>query len=147
MGRPVLVGVGNRLRGDDAIGCAVIDELGELEGVKVIDAGNTPENYLEPIARLEPERILIVDACDFGGRPGEFRLFGRDEIERLSYGLLSTHTLPLSLTAEMLARETGADIRLLGVQPARVEFGQDLSVPVAKALPEVVAFVRAWAGA
>jgi hydrogenase 3 maturation protease len=146
----VVLGVGNRLRGDDAIGCLVCDELERTggEGLSVFDCGNTPENFVEPVARLAPRRILVVDCCDFGAEAGEFRLFSRRELEELSYGLLSTHTLPLSLTVELLALETGATIELLGVQPEQIEFGKDLSEPVRRALPALVQFIqnRAQAG-
>jgi hydrogenase maturation protease len=89
----------------------------------------------------------VIDCCDFGAEAGEFRLFSRKELEELSYGLLSTHTLPLSLTVELLSVETGAAIELLGVQPERIEFGEDVSEPVQRALPAVVEFVRNWAAA
>ncbi len=163
----VVLGVGNRLRGDDAVGCIVCDQLlsaghdpislssGDSPVARgrspttpalfVIDAGDAPENYIQPVADRRPERILIIDCCDFGGRPGEFCLFSRDEIDRLSYGLLSTHTLPLTLTVEMLSLATKAQIELLGVQPQQMEFGADLSPAVRAALPALVQSIRDWA--
>jgi hydrogenase 3 maturation protease len=154
----VILGVGNRLRGDDAVGCVVCDELkgtGDsplatrhsplAPDVFVLDCGSTPENYIQPVADRNPARILVVDCCDYGAQPGEFRLFSRDGIEQLSYGLLSTHTLPLTLTIEMLSLTTKATIELLGIQPERIEFGGDLSEPVQRALPAVVEFLRHWA--
>jgi len=187
----VVLGVGNRLRGDDAVGCIVCDEigsspqrhqdtkengdcpapsstqalggtvpsfpqtdasgsLGDLGGcsfggsVFILDCGSTPENYIQPVADRKPTRILVVDCCNYGAKPGEFRLFSREEVDQLSYGLLSTHTLPLTLTIEMLSLETHAAIALLGIQPERIEFGEDLSEPVRRALPAVVEFVRNW---
>ncbi len=144
-GKVVVLGVGNRLRGDDAVGCILCDELAGLAGTHVIDCADTPENYVEPVARLRPRRILVIDCCDFGAEAGEFRLFSRQELEDLSYGLLSTHTLPLSLTVELLSVETGATIELLGIQPERIEFGEEPSERVQSALPAVVEFVRNWA--
>ena len=111
----------------------------------VLDCGDTPENYIQTVVVRKPTRILVVDCCDFGAKPGQFRLFSRPEIEQLSYGLLSTHTLPLTLTADMLALETKATIELLGIQPQQIEFGTELSEPVRRALPAVVEFVRSWA--
>ena len=125
--------------------------LGDLGGcspadrVCVVDCGNTPENYIQPVVDRNPARILVVDCCEYGAKPGEFRLFSRPEIEQLSYGLLSTHTLPLTLTIEMLSLQTHATIELLGIQPERIEFGEDLSESVRRALPAVVQFVRDWA--
>jgi len=156
-----ILGVGNRLRGDDAIGCIVCDEIQKVEAkVKVkfgtstlastslfvLDCGSTPENYVQPVAVRKPTHILVVDCCHYGAKPGEFRLFSREEVDGLSYGLLSTHTLPLTLTIEMLSMETGATVELLGIQPESIEFGEELSHPVRRALPGVVASVRDWAG-
>jgi hydrogenase 3 maturation protease len=143
--RRVIVGVGNRLRGDDAIGCIVIDELAGTEGVDLIDAGTAPENYIEPVTGLGPSHILFVDACDFGGSPGECRLFDRNQVAELAYGLMSTHTLPIHLTVEMLAQETRADIRLLGIQPEGIELGSDLSESARAGLAGAVAACRQWA--
>ena len=145
--RVVILGVGNRLRGDDAVGCVVCDELKDKLASRMIDCGSVPENYVQPVADRNPTRILVVDCCNYGAQPGEFRLFSREEVDRLSYGLLSTHTLPLTLTIEMLSLETGAAIELLGIQPEQIEFGNDLSKPVQRALPAVVEFVRNWARA
>jgi hydrogenase 3 maturation protease len=157
-GRPVVLGVGNRMRGDDAVGCIVADELlraghdpippGESgscpKSANVIDCSNTPENYILPVADSKPSKVLVVDCCDFGGSAGDWRLFSRAQLDELSYGLLSTHTLPLTLTIEMLAMQTGADVSLLGIQPQQIEFGNDLSEEVRRRLPELVQYVRAW---
>jgi hydrogenase 3 maturation protease len=156
--RPVAVlGVGNRLRGDDAVGCVVCDELqktspsplvpgpSSVPGLFILDCGSTPENYIQPVADRKPTRILVIDCCNYGAQPGEFRRFSRDEVDRLSYGLLSTHTLPLTLTIQMLSLETEATIELLGIQPERIEFGECLSEPVRHALPALVEFVQSWA--
>lgn len=174
----VVLGVGNRLRGDDAAGCLVCDELNGAEHhpiplgesalcpkpatghdpksredsghvpacpeLFVLDCGSTPENYIQPVADKDPVRILVVDCCDYRAKPGEFRLFSRSEIAELSYGLLSTHTLPLALFVEMLTLSTNATVELLGVQPQGIEFGTGLSEPVRRALPALLQFIRDW---
>ncbi|MFO7650195.1 MAG: hydrogenase 3 maturation endopeptidase HyCI [bacterium] len=139
----VIVGVGNTLRGDDAVGPIVIERLGEVAGAQLFDAGPAPENFLDPVTELAPDRILFVDACDFRAAPGEFRVFEMPDIERLSAGLVSTHTLPLTMTAQLFTAG-GARVSLLGIQPRSLEFGAPLSGPVVQALPAVLAAVRAW---
>ncbi|OYD16078.1 hypothetical protein CH330_03725 [candidate division WOR-3 bacterium JGI_Cruoil_03_51_56] len=144
--KAVILGIGNRMRGDDAVGSLVVDELAGIRGLEVIDVRTAPENYIEPVSRLEPKKVLIVDACNFGGRPGEFRLFNPEEIDRLAGGIVSTHTLPLSMTIALLEKNLKAEIRVLGVQPASIEFDAGLSEPVAKVVPGLVSFIRQWAG-
>lgn len=141
----VLLGVGNRLRGDDAIGSLITEELEDIEGLVVFDCGTTPENFIGPVVRLQPARILLVDACAFGGQPGEFRLFGRQDLERLAGGFLSTHTLPLSLVVAMLEQEVSATIQLLGIQPAQLEPCAGLSPAMQGAIPALVQFIKKWA--
>jgi hydrogenase maturation protease len=144
MSRAVVMGIGNRLRGDDAVGCLVIDELEPGDDLKVIDGGTSPENYIGPIVDFTPARILLVDACAFDGQPGEFRLFNRAELDRLAAGMVSTHTLPLTMTVVMIEQQSEASIEFLGVQPVSLEFDAGLSQPVASTLPDLVDYVRRW---
>jgi len=143
----VVLTVGNRLRGDDAVGPRIADELPSSADLLVVDGGLAPENYLGPVVGFGPAAVLIVDACDFGGAPGEFRLFGRAELERLAGGLVSTHTLPLTLTVAMLEQQLAVRIEFLAAQPGTLEFDAPLSDPVAAALPRLVETVRRWAAA
>ncbi|MFO7675372.1 MAG: hydrogenase 3 maturation endopeptidase HyCI [bacterium] len=143
--RRAVLAVGNRQRGDDAVGPLIADQLESAPGLLVLDAGLSPENYLGPLTRFRPNALLIIDACDFGGEPGEHRLCGRAELERLAGGSVSTHTLPLSLTVTMLEMELEVRIDFLGIQPASLELAERLSGPVAAALPGLVELVRDWA--
>lgn len=145
MAKPIIVGVGNRFRGDDAIGCVVIDQLVDFDKAFTIDAGVSPENYVDIIVRSGPERVLFVDACDFGGRPAEARFFNEADMGRMAYGLLSTHTIPLHLTATLVARETKATVELLGVQPVSIAFGQPVSKELSDAIPAIIGLCRTWA--
>jgi hydrogenase 3 maturation protease len=158
--RVAVLGVGNRLRGDDAIGPRVIDELREKTAAVLFDCGTAPENFIGPVVEARPERILFIDACAFGAGPGEFRFFDREQIDELAAGLVSTHTLPLSMTVALLGQELRAtesvlgsaagpnrpEMALLGVQPRRLEFGEELSAELTAALPLLVRAVCDWVG-
>lgn len=137
----LILGVGNRLRGDDAIGCLVADELKNKNGLSVIDCGLSPENFIEQVCTLAPHRIIIVDACDFKQSPGAFKLFSAKQIEKLSYPLISTHTLPLSLFVAMIKKQLNCQIQLLGVQPENINFGEGLSEKLKKAKGKIVAYL------
>ena len=45
----LILGIGNRLRGDDAVGSILAERLAKKLDVPIIDEGNVPENYLAPI--------------------------------------------------------------------------------------------------
>lgn len=137
-GRVCLVGVGNRQRGDDGAGPRVIDLRDSAARGVWLDAGTAPENFLEPIARTKPDTVLIVDAVSFGGMPGECRLLDATSVDSPA---LSTHAGSLSLLSDYLSARTGAHIRLLAIQPERIDLGQGLSQPVEKSVTALTAIL------
>ncbi len=137
-GRVCIVGVGNRQRGDDGAGPAVIDSRSsETRGVWV-DAGIAPENFLERIARTNPDTVLIVDAVHFGGFPGERRLMNVTAMDMM---VLSTHAGSLGLLGEYLSNRTGARVHVMAVQPESVDSYEGLSQPVEKSVRELAAML------
>lgn len=137
-GRVCIVGVGNRGRGDDGAGPCVIDRRRpETSGVW-IDAGVAPENFLEPIARTNPDTVLIVDAVNFGGIPGECRLM---EASAMDVVVISTHAGSLSILGDYLSARTDAQLWVLGIQPKRIDLREALSDPVARSVRELAAML------
>lgn len=127
-GAVAIVGVGNRGRGDDGAGPALIDKLQGRTGAPLVEAEEVPESYLGEIVACEADTVLLVDAVDFGGRPGEVGLFSREDLP--GRPTFSTHRVPLRLVMEYLEAESGARVLLLGVQPQLLCFGRGLSAPV-----------------
>jgi hydrogenase 3 maturation protease len=125
-GSVVILGVGNTQKGDDGAGSVLAGRMGSLPAT-VIDAGTTPENYLEKIVQAGPDTLLIVDAADFGGSPGEIGVF---DAEKIAGGGISTHALSLDMTREYVgSRLPSAGVWLLAIQPVRLD-GTELSAPV-----------------
>jgi hydrogenase 3 maturation protease len=125
--RPVVVmGVGSPLRSDDAAGLHVAAALAREQrpGVTVIEAGPAPENFTSEIRRLHPAVVLIVDCARMGEAPGSLRVISPEQIAGVSFG---THGLPLSVLSDYLQRETGCSVVFLGIEPASVEPGEELS--------------------
>jgi hydrogenase maturation protease len=122
-GTTLVVGVGNRMRGDDGAGPAAVDALAAC-GVRTLDCGVAPENYLEKIVALNPAVVLFVDAVNFGGTSGDMRLFGPDQIPHAG---LSTHALSLQMVCEYLTARIPARILLLGIQPGAITLNTGLS--------------------
>ena len=134
VGRVCIVGVGNRQRGDDGAGPRLVDERkSESQGVW-LDAGAAPENFLEPIVRTRPDSVLIVDAVDFGGFAGEYRLLEPADVDSVS---VSTHTGSLRLLSEYLTNRSGARVLILAIQPERIGPGECLSRAVEESVVEL----------
>lgn len=141
-GRPprlAVVGIGQRLRGDDGAGPAVVGRLAGLlpdASLLLLDAGHAPENCLGPIIRFRPDVILLIDAARGDGAPGTTVWLRPEEAEGRGG---STHTLSLAMLAGYLAAESGAAVHILGIEPANVAFGEGLSPAVEQAVAEVSA--------
>jgi hydrogenase 3 maturation protease len=135
-GRVALVGVGNRLRGDDAFGPLVIDRVQDTVPADCFDCASTPENWLSKIEAAAPDTILALDIADFGGEPGELRLLRPDQLGRPG---ASTHGLSHRVWMELLSQRANAPIQMLAVQPIQIQLGSPVSEPVARRVEEVVA--------
>jgi len=130
--KTVVLGIGNRLRKDDAAGSIVAELLKDKDtDILAIDSETTPENWTGKIARMNPEKIIIVDTANFNGKPGDFRILRENQIDW--YGF-STHTLPISFVIEDLKSRCSAEITLLGIQPKNTDFGEDISPEVKKSI-------------
>ena len=127
-GKHVLIlGVGNRLRGDDAVGPLLLDCLQGKVDVPLIDAGDVPENYLGPIEESGADLVLVVDATDMGGNVGDVAIFDIDQVQGKS---VSTHTANLGLLFKVIPPENRPQVIVLGIRPGNMELGQGLSEPV-----------------
>jgi len=134
----VFVGVGNRLRGDDAIGPTLIDLLQDRVP-HVVDAESAPENVTLAIRRLEPSAIVFLDAANFSGAsPGYVKIVESGEMEKLE---ASAHNFSLDVVMEYLENATGADVFLIGVQPQRIGEGERLSPSLEKPLKALAALL------
>lgn len=138
------MGIGSELRGDDGAGSRVAQTLqvllGNQENLLFLDAGSSPESFTSPLRRFRPDLLVMVDVARFNGCPGEVRWIDLHEIDGISS---MTHSLPLYLIGDYLAQELGCEVRLLGIQPESLEFGQGLSAPIENAVAEISQFMRA----
>jgi len=134
----VILCIGNKERGDDAFGPYVAKRLKRLRErglVEVIDCGIVPENYTDVIRRIGPTHVIIVDAVDFKGSPGDIILSFEPLFDEVS---ISTHRPSLALLAKYIQSSIGSKIILLGVQPRSVEWGSSMSDEVLAASDIVV---------
>ncbi len=136
-----ILGIGNPIRRDDAIGVEVAKALeGKVPGrVLVLNCETIPESFAWKVAEFRPTHILLVDAADFQGDPGEARLFGAGETVGTP---ISTHSLPLKVLSKYLEMETGAKVAVLAVQPKDLGLGEGLSDELRASLWRLVEILR-----
>lgn len=138
-GLKVVFTVGNSDRSDDGAGPYIASQIKPSQNLEVINALGSPENFVDKIISLSPASILIIDAADFGGRPGEAKIIKKENIPEAS---LSTHSIPLRVIAHILAFETKAKVKFLGIQPKSVAFGSEISEEVKKTAREIIQLIN-----
>ncbi len=134
-GRVCLLGIGNRMWRDDGVGSLTVEALQDHPDLDTVDGGMVPENYLEAVVGHDPDTVLIIDAVDFNGRPGELRLL---EPGQLAGSGLSTHAGSPATLAQYLELRTGAKVGLLAIQPGDTNQGSELSEEVAATMRDLI---------
>ena len=131
-----VIGVGNRMRGDDGVGSVIAERLQGLArgNLLVIDAETVPENYLGILLDSKPEVVLFIDAVDFGGEAGEWALV---PLSVLGDKVPTTHTVSLKLLGQIL-ESNGIECLLLAIQPKQIGFGAPMSEEVASTAERIV---------
>lgn len=138
-GSNLILTVGNSFRSDDGVGPYIGRHLEEIKDLKVINAGINPENVIDEVVDLNPDKIFIFDAADFGGSAAQVRLIPKESIPQ---GALSTHAIPLNVITELIASSIDTSICFIGIQPKSVAMGEGLSADVKKAADEIIAILR-----
>lgn len=152
-GRAVVLGVGNAIMTDEGVGVRCVERLeatGALPaGTTAIDGGTSTHELLGDLEDLD--LLVIVDAVASGGAPGSLVRLEGDQIPSAFSNKMSPHQHGINdllATLQLIGRAPGRVV-LLGVTPARIELGMELSPAVAAALPalcdRVVAELRATA--
>jgi hydrogenase maturation protease len=110
--------------------------------VKFLDGGTLGLNLL-PIVE-EASHLLILDAVDARQAPGAVIELLGDEIPLFSGIKLSQHQVTFQEVLGLAAvrSKLPPNLHLIGVQPADLEIGLELSSSVAAALPEVLRRAR-----
>lgn len=131
--KTAFVGLGNRDRGDDAVGLRFIEDLKHLnpnfffseeQGLEAI--------ILDIIKDREVEIVVFIDTANLDAEPGEVALLRLDSIGET----VSTHKIPLSMLMALIQNE-GKEVYLIGIQPKSLEFDEDISEVVENALERI----------
>jgi len=135
--RVVIIGMGNELRGDDAVGLQVIRLLKPYENdrLTVFEGHMMPETFVAPACAKKPTHLLIVDAAELGGPPGTWRLLTSDELDE---SIFTTHSIPTTAMATEIQHRCGSQVMFLGIQPKQREITLSLSKECQQAARDIV---------
>lgn len=128
-----MLAVGNPMMGDDGAGPLLYHLMTQnpIENWHAVNGGSIPENHVHTIRRLNPKRLLIVDAADMELDIGEIKIIDKESIANMFF--VSTHNLPLNFLIDQLEQDID-EILFIGIQPDIVSFGFPMSEKVKSAV-------------
>ncbi|MGC2638904.1 MAG: HyaD/HybD family hydrogenase maturation endopeptidase [Acidobacteriaceae bacterium] len=135
--RIAVLGLGNLMRADDAVGMLAIERLKAdarvPAGVSLVEGGTLGLDLLHPLQGVT--HLLALDAIDAGARAGTLLRFAGESIADLPTSK-SVHLLGFSdlIGAMRLTGEAPREIVVLGVQPETISWGTRLTPTVEASL-------------
>lgn len=140
--RIVVLGVGNVLFTDEGVGPHAIDALNERyavpEEASFVDGGTSAMELLDDMSRAD--LLLILDAVRSGKAPGSVVKLAGEEVPKFFTQKLSPHQVGIAdvLATLAMADESPKETVVIGVEPADLGMGMELSPAVAAAVPQVL---------
>lgn len=150
----LVIGCGNRLRGDDAAGPLVVERLSERAppgGIRCLDAGTA--GVAAVLAMRGAEYVVFVDACMSGAEPGTIRELSAADVMAATAGggELSTHGIrwdqALVLARAVLGDAVPRRVSVYLIEAGTLAAGARLSPAVERAVKEVAERLLAQAAA
>jgi len=142
MASSIVIGVGNPVIADDAVGIETVrhlrQHLAAQSGISIVEIYNGGLELME--AMIGFDRAFVVDAMVAGHKPGTIHRLGVDQLAA-SRNTSTTHNGSLSAALE-LGRATGvklpSDVRIWAVEAGDVStFCEQLTPEVRAAVPVV----------
>lgn len=143
MGKILVVGVGNSWRHDDGIGPHVINILNQqsFEAADLLDGGIDGMALLDKLAPYD--YAIVIDAVNMGADPGTINAFSAQEAKLITNDALSTHGFGLAeLITLMTELEIKTQIKIIGVQPFDIEFGEGLSPEIEAQTDKIITLIK-----
>jgi hydrogenase 3 maturation protease len=135
-GKSILfAGVGNVLKQDDGAGVFIARSISHRGGISALAVEMGIENYIGKINTLAPDILVIVDATDFGEKPGFVRLA---EVSSLKGITTNTHNISLAKISELF----DMPVYILGIQPADISFGEGMSPEIRESADRIVKLIN-----
>ena len=148
----LVLGLGNVLMTDDGIGVHVVEQLSKVDlpnYVEVVDGGTSSLDVL--LLQNNRFKLIVIDAVRAGGQPGtvyqaKMTAEETDKLREILYGCqpqISLHQIGLIETLGMAKKMDRApeEIVILGIEPARIECGLQLTEIIKEKIPKIVNLV------
>lgn len=146
LARTLVLGIGNTLFSDEGVGVHAVDHMSKTypsEDIQYLDGGTLSFDLAEYVENAD--HLIVIDAGNIQGIPGQYGCFIDQEMDRfLKISGRSVHEIGLNDVLDICRlRERLPERRALYViQPGSMEWGDQLSPSVAKAVQEIT--IKVW---
>jgi hydrogenase 3 maturation protease len=133
----LFVGIGNLLRMDDGAGPFISSGIRNRTNISSLTVEVSLENYIGKINSLNPEILVLIDTVDMNASPGFYKLMNVEQIEDMTF---NTHNISLKRISEFFTMP----VFILGLQPEKVEFGENMSYIVRKESEKIINIINSY---
>ena len=147
MKKLLVLGVGNTIMMDEGIGVHAIYELLKEKDkfdealVDFIDGGTFTQDIFYLFE--EYEKLLVLDVVRAGHPPGTIYSLDEDDLVQNEKQVLSLHDVDLLDSLNMAEmRGHRPTLKIVGIEPEKINWGTELTPTLAKAFPDFVKTAR-----
>jgi hydrogenase 3 maturation protease len=131
----LFVGIGNLLKSDDGVGVYISNKIKSRANISSLTVETSIENYIGKINSLKPDLLVLLDCVDLKSSAGTYKLLDVSQIQDLTF---NTHNISLSRLSEFFEMP----VFILGIQPEKVEFGENISYLVKNIADRIIKLIN-----
>jgi hydrogenase 3 maturation protease len=131
----LFVGIGNLLKKDDGAGVYISSKINQTSRISALTVEVSIENYIGKINSLTPDILVLIDCVEMGSTPGTCKLMSVSQINDLTF---NTHNISLKRLSEFFKMP----VYLLGIQPEKIDFGENISYLVKKEAEKIINIIN-----
>jgi hydrogenase maturation protease len=141
----LVLGVGNLLLSDEGVGVHVAQRMMAMDmppEVQVVEGGTDGFGLINVITQAD--RMILIDAVKGGGQPGSIYRFEIEDCPPYP-DIFKTSVHQISILEVInLSSLIGSTPRttIIGIEPACMEMGMQLSSPVEAKIPRVIQMIK-----
>jgi hydrogenase 3 maturation protease len=133
----LFVGIGNLLKMDDGVGVYISSKIKNTSSISALTVEVSLENYIGKINSLNPDILVLIDCVEMNSTPGTYKLMSIGQINDFTF---STHNISLKRFQEFFKMP----VYLLGIQPEKVKFGENISYIVKEEAKKIVNIINSY---
>jgi hydrogenase maturation protease len=141
--KTLILGIGNLLLCDEGVGVHVARALQREQLPPEVTTLEVGTAFLDALPEIEQaDRVIVIDAMQADHAPGTIYRVPFEECMKPEC-IASLHGFDLSRVVFMAGRESPPEMVVIGVEPARIGWGDELSPAIREVMPAVVEAVKA----